>query len=442
MQLIPKRLRWKPGELITLESGTTARCSAPPACNPGDMLVVDLEECRWLDPFALAVVVAQARRQADLGVGISICASTSIPSNRFAMSMGLRDVLEGYPPKGAHPERTIPLTKLKSHAEMHTFAATAARSISPDDPEIAAAAEYCLIELIRNVFDHSQSSPIVCAQRMEAGRFGRAEDTIQVAVADGGVGMLSTLERMHGWVETDSMAVDAGLMPHISGTFPKGALGRMQDNAGLGLFFVSEFVKLVDGRMLVWTGEHLRVLVGDVDAELGYHSFPAKTFPLAGTAVAFELSIGLLDDYTTFFAHLREELERHRTPTVAQETVFRRVATPSPDARQTLVRYLSEDTIRAREHRVDHLIPRVRRSSVVCLDFRGLKAMSPSFAHALFYETLREASIVGCTLECANTNDAVWEALRQVEGYALDAPSFSNRGPANPLTSMPEDERV
>jgi len=413
--------RWVISDAETLREGITqgslAMLADPDINAFTNEVSLDITMATILEPFALAALGARARKLQEDGLNTTIRTQFDNPSNKFANALGLNALWTGIPLTSAiEEERTIALGTVRSYSDMEKFAQDVATRVCPDDPETRSATKYCLIELIRNVLDHSGSSATVCAQYMHAGKGARSHDGVQVAVADCGFGIQSTLASMHDWVTSDSIAMTAALSPFVSRTFPEGDFSQMKNNAGLGLYFIHELVKKSDGRMLLWSGDHARIVIGDTASADGVKEREIALPPYTGMLAAVEFQIGLIDDYDEFFNYLRERI--YSLIQIGKEggSVLERLPVPEPGIQ---VGKLAEDTAAARKFRIETLLPKVHSENRVVLDFSEYKYLSPSFAHALMHETIREAALSNTSLCISGAADAVWNILRQVQRYAL-----------------------
>ena len=162
------------------------------------------------------------------------------------------------------PGRTAKLRRLTSFGEIDD----AAREIShllvrnEEERDTRLTVKYVVVELLRNVIQHSTSS--------SAGSGGQRMDhqdpsSLQVAVADAGVGIFDAMIEKHPNLRDHGEALEKALWPHFSGTFEEGLSGSRQ-NAGLGLFFISEMAKLTGGRLLLASHGASLLLTADPDA--------------------------------------------------------------------------------------------------------------------------------------------------------------------------------
>ena len=138
--------------------------------------------------------------------------------------------------------------------------------------------------------------------------------------------------------------------------------------------------------------------------------------PFTGMLAAVEFQIGLIEDYEGFFELLRENIYALIQMGKEGATVLERLDYPDNGIS---VGSLAEDTAAARKFRIELLVPKVQEASRVVLDYSDYEFLSPSFAHALMHETIREAALSGTTLCISGAADAVWNTLRQVQRYAL-----------------------
>jgi anti-sigma regulatory factor (Ser/Thr protein kinase) len=164
---------------------------------------------------------------------------------RFAHAVGFDEIVTEQRTQVQLEEgRTVRLRRVTRHGEIESTADEVSRLIVPagDAGDVRRSIKYVLIELLRNVIQHSEdrAGGVVAAQLMNRGTY-MGRPMIQVAVADAGIGIPEHLGRMHRGVDDPRVALERALWPHISGTFPPGLTGaRDSDNAGLGLFFIAE----------------------------------------------------------------------------------------------------------------------------------------------------------------------------------------------------------
>lgn len=94
---------------------------------------------------------------------------------------------------------------------------------------------YTLREIVRNVFEHSESeSCFICGQRWADGR-------VEISLLDEGIGLLNSLSKSHA-IDNDNIAIKMAIEPGISSTNKLNDQDNKYDNSGYGLFVLSEVV--------------------------------------------------------------------------------------------------------------------------------------------------------------------------------------------------------
>ncbi|MFH1428723.1 MAG: ATP-binding protein, partial [Candidatus Margulisiibacteriota bacterium] len=132
--------------------------------------------------------------------------------------------------------RFIPLVNIKTSDELAMFI-TDMIPLLHLEPHQTEPIKYIVSELVRNVFEHSQSEngAILCAQ------FYKKSNTIRIGIADTGVGIKKTINMSHP-AASDTEAIQLALTPGITGTTKKE--GGTEFNAGAGLFFIKSIAKV------------------------------------------------------------------------------------------------------------------------------------------------------------------------------------------------------
>jgi hypothetical protein len=260
---------------------------------------------------------------------------------------------------------------------------------------------------------------VVAAQRMdEAQQYRRP--MVQVVVADAGRGIHAALRAMHPGVAEPRAALSKALEPHISGTFEEGQTGAPAgQNAGLGLFFISEMAKRTAGRLLIASRGATLMLEGDPkygDDNRQHFVEPAGTgFP--GTLVAFELPLGGVEGYEGLIQVINDKA-KERTPRRAVHRWLRFEA-PPPGVTPFLVDMAAENTSAAAELAAKQLLPRVSQRKAIALDFRNLEVCTQSYLHALLSEVVRVAWAFRAPVYVVNARPAVRSGLELLESYSL-----------------------
>jgi len=278
---------------------------------------------------------------------------------------------------------------------------------------------YVLNELLRNVVQHSKDAlgGIVGAQLNRGGR-NAEQPMVQVAVADAGIGIPTSLASRHLHLADPGAALEKALWPHISSTFDEGETGSAQ-NAGMGLFFISEMTKLVGGRLVIATRGASLTLQGDENFE-DPHGIQevSKSVGFPGTLVAFEMPAEADQDYDAMIETIRQRA-KERTPRRAIHK-WLSFDMPPPEVQRFLIRSTGvEDARAAQRYAEDYFVPRLLKRQPIALDFGGIATCTQSYVHALLYEALRLAWARKTPIYVLNTQPAVKSTLELLENYAL-----------------------
>jgi hypothetical protein len=241
---------------------------------------------------------------------------------------------------------------------------------------------------------------------------------VQVAVADAGIGIPASLQTRHSGLTDAPAALEKSLWPHISSAFDEGETGNAQ-NAGMGLFVVSEMTKLVGGRLVIATRGATLVLQGDENFE-DPHGIQKvlKGVGFPGTLVAFEMPVDGVSDYGSMFETIRERA-KERTPRRAVHKWLTFEPPPAGTLR-ILVRSAGVEDVREAQRFADEdLVPKLIKKQPVALDFMGIATCTQSYVHALLYEALRLAWARKTPIYILNAQPAVRSTLELLENYAL-----------------------
>lgn len=341
-------------------------------------------------------------------------------ATRFAHALGLGSVAGGPRPTLHEASRTVRLTRVRTRAEIEPTADLLASLLISEEEsyDVRLAVKYVLLELLRNVVQHSDDplGAVVAAQRMGIGQ-RRSRPMIQLAVADAGIGIPRHLRRSHPHLVDYRQALERALLPHISGTFEEGLTGSFE-NAGLGLYMISELARQTHGRLLIATTGAALVLQPAAAGSVASPRFlePAGVgFP--GTLVAFEVPSDAVQDYHKLMQAILRKAEE-RTP---QRSSGRWLSfTPGPpSALRIQVLDAREDTLAASALSVNDIGPNILSKTPVELDFGGMDLCTQSWLHALLFEPVRLAWALRVPIHVIGAKPAVQEGLRFLESYAL-----------------------
>lgn len=149
--------------------------------------------------------------------------------------------------------RFIPLKIIKNSRELNQFI-TEMIPILHLDPHQALPIRYIISELVRNVFEHSNSNigAVVCAQ------FYEESNVIRIGIADRGIGISKSISKSYK-VEDDLEGIKYALAPGITGTTRM--IGGSPANAGMGLFFVKSIAKINKDFFIIYSGNAMYKLL-------------------------------------------------------------------------------------------------------------------------------------------------------------------------------------
>lgn len=342
---------------------------------------------------------------------------------KFARALGFNQLISGeQPPPGHQPARTVRLQRVTRYQEIDSCADEMSRLMVPlaSEDDIRLTIRYVLIELLRNVIQHSGDAlgGIAAAQLMNRGSY-MSRPVIQVAVADAGIGIPEHVGRMHKGLEDPRVALERALWPHISGTFTQGLTGTM-DNAGLGLFFIAEMAKRTQGRLLVASRGSALVLASRDDVD-GDRVVPRFLLPQGigypGTLVVFEIPASTITNYVQL-NHAIHDAARARTPARAVHH-WVRFAMPAGEPDTIRVRDLNENTNLAAGVAKDRILPAVFAKRLIAFDFVGIEVCTQSFLHSLMYEAVRLAWAMRTPIYVVHADGPVRSGIEFLESYAL-----------------------
>lgn len=386
---------------------------------------INMGDFRVLQPWMLTAIAVLSRKEVDNGI-FPVC-EAGRQTAQFANGLGLLRVLEGDAEASYQEEgRTVKLHRINSYAKIDDLAEKIAQlaieeDVCPDAyidrQETAFTLKYILIELLRNVIQHSgdPNGGVVVAQRMDFGEDYSREKAIQICVADLGCGIFESLKHMHPDITDNKTALERALWPSLSGTFPKGEAGSSQ-NAGMGLFFISEMVKRLAGRMLIASADNSLLLQGSCEeGEANKIEFRDGGFP--GTLIVVDIPKRSVADYDALFSNIRETaIER----SISKKKIsFIKFDSVPNNALTVKLSIANENTAEAEDFSNKYFIPNVERGVPLCLDFSGFKIMTQSFLHAVLFKTLKLAYEKQVQIYAKNLTPAVKDCLLLLEWYTL-----------------------
>lgn len=149
--------------------------------------------------------------------------------------------------------RFIPLTQIQDGTNLTEFI-TEMVPLLHLEPKQAEPIKYIISELIRNVFEHSESKigALLCAQ------YYKKSNAIKIGIVDRGVGIKKTIAASYP-VKNDMEAIRLALMPGITGTTKR--IGGTDYNAGAGLFFIKSIASVNKNFFVIYSGNAMYKLL-------------------------------------------------------------------------------------------------------------------------------------------------------------------------------------
>jgi len=311
-------------------------------------------------------------------------------------------------------QRIFPLKRITSSKEIAPTVNALMDLLAIDDEEVESAVKYSLVELLRNVVQHSRSR----IGGLVSAVFFPKTGLVDVVVADIGCGLRASLRDAYGEINLDSKAVRFALQPHVSGTFQSGAYHSMKDNAGLGLFFIKEIASRSAGGFFLGSGNTLADIWGSEKGELKKRYQQSKNAGWRGTFALLQLRREAIGEFGALLSLCREiaaEVRKDRSE-LAVDFVDE---TLDLDGLQTVsIRSFEEDVEAAAEVREKTILPALDKGELIVLDFSGVRAATQSFIHALMYRIFRDGNNLEYCLSVSCADNATEEAIRAVSAYA------------------------
>jgi len=381
-------------------------------------LVLNLEGSQFLAPWALTLFCQYALEIANAnGVTVRLKLDPSTEAGRYAVRAGLFELFGSARPdefSSIDSSRLVPLARIHKSSEIPAFANGVISLLEIGDEELEDAVKYAIVELLRNVVQHSHSR----TGGLALAQYFPSTGIVEMAVADCGIGVRAALSPGYPTLPSDLSALRLALLPHVSGTFANSAYSTMRDNAGLGLFFIKEIATRAGGGFFIGSGNGLVDLWGNLDGSPGRKYFEARTNGWPGTFAYVQFRRDHIADFNSLLGVCRALAAEARKDPSELNLDFIDEVPEIEGLRVIHVGRFEEDTDEAARVREQQIIPSLSGGELVVLDFSGIRAATQSFVHALMYRILRESPQARHALSIANSTSATAEAIRAVAAYA------------------------
>ncbi|WP_375491580.1 hypothetical protein [uncultured Jatrophihabitans sp.] len=243
-----------------------------------DVRTVDLRAVDWVTPTVMVAVAAQAQHAAAHGTAFAVRAPARAEPGSYAARMRLGAVLDSLGARHDLPVRRterdqrtnlVELSEVAREADASRLAALVHRKLRSQDSRLADALHASIGEIGVNVPDHATTVGYMAAQTLPR------RNTLLVAVADAGVGLLHTLRKRGA--DTDEHAIDLAMRPDVS---------EYDDpSRGAGLPTVLRLVRGLGGSVYLASGA----------AAIRHHArtrrYTSAAQPLVGTIVEIRIPL-------------------------------------------------------------------------------------------------------------------------------------------------------
>lgn len=385
--------------------------------DPGDEVVIDFSRVVFTAPWAITLFAAYAVWLKEVrGKRVEVWIDATSEAGRFLARLGIEGLLDGTstPRSTMHQSRFTPLTRITRSDDIPKYAEIVMKVLAIDDEEMAGAVQYSIVELLRNVVQHSRSRIGGVAFATYFPTAGMAE----FVVADIGCGIRASLRERYPELTNDFAALRWAVQPHVSGTFASGAYQSMANNAGLGLFFIKEIVGRGCGSFFLASGGIMADYWGNLNGTAGKQYVESRAGGWRGTFALVQLRRDKIGEFGALLQRCREIAAAARRDPTELRLDFVDVVPDIEGLRTVLVKPFEENVERAAEIREHEIIPALERDELVVLDFSGVKFATQSFVHACMYRILRDVPRAVTGLTIARATPATREAIRAVAAYA------------------------
>jgi len=381
---------------------------------------LNFSECAFLAPYAVTLFAAYALWLREVKqCHLSVNALPETVAGNYLVQSGFLELLgeKAFPTPLERPDRTVKLTRISKSSEIPSFANSVMSILNIEDEELAGAVRYSLIELLRNVVQHSVSNKGGIAMAQYYPKTG----IVDVCVADMGIGVKSSINEAYPEIDSHLKALKLATLPHVSRTFKPGGYTSMSDNAGLGLFFIRQIASLSGGSFFLGSKDALVDIWGDKEGQQHKIYRTARAGGWPGTFAYLQLRRDTISEFDAILTTCRRlAAEAQKYPAELSLDFVQGIPDIGDLEEQLIitVKLFEEDVEMAAMYREEEILPSMKVGTMVILDFAGVKFATQSFVHALMYKVIRDGQQIGSTLCIANCSKSTREAVMAVAAYA------------------------
>lgn len=255
-----------------------------------------------IEPFAALFVINSyksfLKKASQKGLKVNILytrekqiVNTYAKSLRFYSSLGLPfgtnpdEDYRGYSKSSFIPIMKVDISSLKKSVDEYTEIKNISKQISTvvarGSEDLYKYINYCVIELLRNIVEHSETKHI-----WYAAQYWSKENAVEISIMDEGVGLQNSLKEV---LEDEEEILKIALFPGCSSKPTTHYIGDNADNSGFGLFMISHMGK-ENGKFVIASNHEILML--DHSSEIYDKKSGAE-----GTIIRLKLDIDTLKDY-------------------------------------------------------------------------------------------------------------------------------------------------
>ncbi|MBE0626616.1 MAG: DUF4325 domain-containing protein [Burkholderiales bacterium] len=386
--------------------------------NPWGWVELEFDRSEFISPWALTLFSIWALALNEIGrASVKFNIDTNTRPGKFLVQAGLLELIGDKTETGivASDERTTRLTRIRNSQEISPFSKQVMQLLKIEDEELEGALEYALIELLRNVVQHSLSK----VGGLCMAQYYPNTGLVELVVADIGIGVNAALRPRYREIAGDLHALKFSLLPHVSGTFGQSAYGAMKDNAGLGLFFVKEIATRSGGGFFLGSGKGLIDLWGNLDGTPGKDYISAEAGGWPGTFAVLQLRRDRIGDFASLLGRCRELAALARKDPSDLSLDFLDTIPAINGLEVIQVAKYQENVEEAARIRESIIIPLITAGQLVVMDFGGIRFATQSFVHACMYRVLKDFPTACHLLSLARCSEPTRQAIRVVAAYAV-----------------------
>jgi hypothetical protein len=378
---------------------------------------VDFRGCNFIAPYAVTLFASYLLWLKKVKkIKIRILANQNSVAGNYLVETGFFELFGEKPAIDVveRPDRTVKLTKITVSSEIPSFATKVMGILRIEDEDVEGAVKYSLIELLRNVVQHS-ASPV---GGIAMAQYYPSSGLVNLCVADMGIGIKASLKEVYQELDTDLQALKLATLPHVSRTFGPATYTAMRDNAGLGLFFIKQITSLAAGSFFLGSKEALMDLWGNEEGQQKKKYQHAKNGGWPGTFAYIQLRRDSIAEFDGILSVCRNMAAESRKYPAELALDFIEEVPDIPGLVVVKVVQFEEDVEAASKCRETIILPNINSGKLVVLDFDKVRFATQSFVHALMYKVIRDEQQIGASLSIANCTNATREAIMAVAAYA------------------------